>query len=639
MKKVKNLTLLDHWPRSNSTSSPDHNQLIFDLRKLQNENEQLRDKIDSQLLLGKERESVIFAMECQLKEMEKLVLNQGSDSPLYSSVLRKNIPSPKYTSLGKIKKPPQTHPSMPAPLLAPPIPSLPPLGSVSASISPALISDCPSVPLSANLDSITPSSNVVSLAALVPSPASVPNPASTPSLPLISNPPLILNSSSITNSPSIPKPLSVPTLRPLSSLVLPSASLPATQSSMTRSNPSRNVPKHTENPIPTPVSLASSVSPSASYPASQSPKPGSRQSGNVSSHFKKWSLKSANARRYSPSMVPPPSSVPNPASIPNPPPIPIPVSLTSSVSPSASGPAPQSPRPGSHQSGNVSGHFKKWSLKSANAQRYSPSVVPIPASVPSPASNSNPPSIPNPTASVPPFKKWSLKLANAQRYTPKHKIPSCQSQAQNQTFAERRSFPATYHSGNNSRVQGPIKVRIYHDSNLRWSSPKQIQKVIRDLHLGSNGQFAVTMSYTPKLEHMLDALKNDDNENGVVIIATMTNNAKDHQSVAHTHSLLQKGIHSLSHQTARKNVIFLESPPSLQFDIFHYNKMAFHLCQSEGIQFASNLLARSHIKQDGLHILGPFKHLMVESVAAAIAGREPYSLLGLRQPMRHPMSH
>ena len=635
MKKVKNLTFLDYWPRSNSTSSPDHNQLIFDLRKLQNENEQLRDKLDSQLLLAKDKESEILAMKCQLKEMEKLVLNQGSDPPLYSSVLRKNSPSPKYTSLGKIKKPPQTNPSMPAPLLAPPLPSLPPLSSVSASIPSALIPDCASVPLSVNpiSDSITASSHVASLAALVPSPASVPNPASISSLPSIPNPSLILNPS------SIPNPLSVPTPRPLSSLVIPSASLPASQFSMTRSNPSSNVSKHLKNPIPTPEFLASSVSPSASGPASQSPRPGSNQSGNVSSHFKRWSLVSANAQRYSPSLVPAPSSVPNPASIPNPSPIPTPVPLASSVSPSASGTAPQSPRPGSHPSGSVSSHFKKWSLKSANAQRYSPSVVSTPASVPSPASNSNPPSIPNPTASVPPYKKWSLKLANAQRYTPKHKIPSCQSQAQNQTFAERHSFPATNHSGNNSRAQGPIKVRIYHDSNLRWSSPKHIQKTIRDLHLGSNGQFAVTMSYTPKLEHMLDALKNDDNENGVVIIATMTNNAKDHQSVAHTHSLLQKGIHSLSHQTARKNVIFLESPPSLQFDIFHYNKMAFHLCQSEGIQFASSLLARSHIKQDGLHILGPFKHFMVKSVAAAIAGREPYSLLGLRQPMRHPMSH
>ena len=599
MIKKKNLTLLDHLPLSNSPSSRDHDRLIFDLRKLQRENEQLRDKIDNQSLFAKERESVIFAMECQLREMQNLSLNQGSDPPLYASVLKKNSPSPKYTSLGKIKKSPQTHPSMPSPLLAPLFPSVSSLVSVSASpsIPPAPIPVCPSVSLSPDpiSNSITPNSQSVPPIALVPPQSSVPNPASIPYQASISNP------ASIPNPPSIstPIPTSIPTPTPLSSLVLPSTSFPASKLPVPRSNPS----------------------------------------GNVFKHLQKWSLKSANAQHYSPSMVPPPSSVPNPASIPNPPPIPTPVSVTFSVGPSASGPAPQSPRPGSYQSGNVPKYFKKWSLKSANAQRYSPNIVPSPASVPNSVLKSNPPSVPKPRASIPPFKNWSLQLANAQRYTPKHKIPNCQSQVHTQTFAERHSFPATTHSSNNSKVQSPIKVRIYHDSNLKWSSPKQIQKVIRDFHLGSKGPFAVTMSYTPKLEHMLDALKNDDNENGVVIIATMTNNAKDHQSVAHTHSLLQKAIHSLSQQTARKNVIFLESPPSLRFDIFHYNKMAFHLCQSEGIQFASNLLARSHIKQDGLHILGPFKHLMVESVAAAIAGREPYSLLGLRQPMRHPMSH
>ena len=185
------------------------------------------------------------------------------------------------------------------------------------------------------------------------------------------------------------------------------------------------------------------------------------------------------------------------------------------------------------------------------------------------------------------------------------------------------------------------QVRIYHDSNLKWSSPDKIMKNVKDLSLRcvdlNPNNLEISMTYTPRLEDMQSAIDKDDNTNGIVIISTLTNNVKDKQTVGKTSFLLQRSINSLKAQTSPENIIFLESPPSLRFDIFHHNQMAFQLCKHSRVRFAFNLLARSHIKPDGLHILPEFKHLMVKSVAAAIAKREPFSLLGCRIPRRHPI--
>ena len=179
------------------------------------------------------------------------------------------------------------------------------------------------------------------------------------------------------------------------------------------------------------------------------------------------------------------------------------------------------------------------------------------------------------------------------------------------------------------------KVRIYHDSNLRWSSPSEIKRSFKDLQLGNAEEYDIALSYTPTLDDALHDVEHHDNRNTLVVISTMTNNAKSHQAVTKTKSLLQQLVEKLKRQVLSKNIIFLESPPSRNFDIFPYNQMASHLCKSLGVMFALNLVARPHIKPDGLHILPQFKYLMVTSAAAAIAGREPYGLLGLK-PLRRP---
>ena len=184
---------------------------------------------------------------------------------------------------------------------------------------------------------------------------------------------------------------------------------------------------------------------------------------------------------------------------------------------------------------------------------------------------------------------------------------------------------------------GPKTVRIYHDSNLRWSSPSQIKDTFKGLNLGNPDKFNIELSYTPTLEQLVTAVERDDNTNATIVISTLTNNAKDHQSVSKCELKLKRAVGILTQQTQPKNIIFLESPPSFRCDIFPYNKMAYNLCKSSGLTFSFNLLSYVHIKPDGLHIKRAFKHLMVKSVAAALAGREPFSIFGLALPDRHPL--
>ena len=200
-----------------------------------------------------------------------------------------------------------------------------------------------------------------------------------------------------------------------------------------------------------------------------------------------------------------------------------------------------------------------------------------------------------------------------------------------------QSIPKPQGNSVPTNALGPKKVRIYHDSNLRWSSPSQIKDTFKSLNLGNPDNFIVELSYTPTLEQLVTAVERDNNTNATVVISTMTNNAKDHQSVSKCELKLKKAVGVLTQQTLPKNIIFLESPPSFKCDIFPYNNMAYNLCKSSGLTFSFNLLSYIHIKPDGLHIKRAFKHLMVKSVAAALAGREPFSIFGLTLPRRHPL--
>ena len=187
----------------------------------------------------------------------------------------------------------------------------------------------------------------------------------------------------------------------------------------------------------------------------------------------------------------------------------------------------------------------------------------------------------------------------------------------------------------------PTKVVIYHASNLAWSTPDRIEDAVHKIitpkpHPISN--VTVAMYKTPKLEDVLSEVTKRDHAQSIVLISVMTNNAKAKQSVAHTQYLLNKIFDELKTQVSPHNIIFLEAIPSLNFDIYPYNRATYHTCRASQIYFAPNLITRSHIKPDGLHILAPFKHLKVKSVATAIKKVNPYIYFNFPPYLRRPLS-
>ena len=201
-----------------------------------------------------------------------------------------------------------------------------------------------------------------------------------------------------------------------------------------------------------------------------------------------------------------------------------------------------------------------------------------------------------------------------------------------------KTLPTPKRTSRQTYVPAKVPVRIYHDSNLAWSGPDAIKDTLKRVFpkQSKDQAYEVIMCFTPKLENVLQAVTQTDLENSVVIIAVMTNNAKERQPVQHTHSLLQKILDNLKRQTSSEKIIILESPPSLQFDVYPYNRASYQLCRSSGVYFALCQLERCHIKDDGLHIRDPYKHLMIKSVAAAIMKVNPYVHFELFPSVRRP---
>ena len=221
-------------------------------------------------------------------------------------------------------------------------------------------------------------------------------------------------------------------------------------------------------------------------------------------------------------------------------------------------------------------------------------------------------------------------------HTPKQNV----TQSKKQNFQKPTSFTNFRHKAKTQNVlksadspkKSPQKVMIYHASNLEWSHPSTIEEAVKRIDtFGPHPikDVKVEKIFTPRLEDTIREIKSRDHSNAVVLISVLTNNAKAHQNIYQTKALLQEALELLKKQISQENIIFLESPPSLKFYIHPYNLAMFHVCRSNGVFFAPNLLQPIHIKPDGLHILNQFKHLMVKSVSAAIKKVDPKKHYGL----------
>ena len=131
--------------------------------------------------------------------------------------------------------------------------------------------------------------------------------------------------------------------------------------------------------------------------------------------------------------------------------------------------------------------------------------------------------------------------------------------------------------------------------------------------------------------------------NDIVVICTLTNDARstrDRQArppkTTATHQT--DIIKLLTPYLPAKNIVFLEAPPLLteSKDILPYNIITRYVALSLGARFAHTLVGEDHMWNDGFHVSFRHRHLLVKSVAAAIAGVHPQTHFKLHRPPLGP---
>ena len=267
--------------------------------------------------------------------------------------------------------------------------------------------------------------------------------------------------------------------------------------------------------------------------------------------------------------------------------------------------------------------------RKSSAPPTSPLPTPILHSTPAPSRHpppSNPP-LSNPPPSNPP----------SQPFLSQFPPPS----------AEHPYTPVTRPSQQPSTHRNIIRnIHFYHDSNNKYTTPRDIQTAIDNIHEMTNKPrqaYNIILHKTFTLQQTLNDIKKRNLTNSIVIIDTTTNNAKydneDQTSPQRTHEMLCNILHTLQHQhkLINKDIIMLETIPSLKFDIHPYNLAAAATCKQTGVRFCSNLVGESHLfEKDGIHVLHRHRPLLVSSVAAAVVGVDPHQLYRLQRPPLGP---
>ena len=189
-------------------------------------------------------------------------------------------------------------------------------------------------------------------------------------------------------------------------------------------------------------------------------------------------------------------------------------------------------------------------------------------------------------------------------------------------------------------------IHFYHDSNNKYTTKQELQTALDNIHEMTSKprqNFNIILHKTFTLQRTLNDIKQRNLSNSIIIIDTTTNNAKhdnEDQSPPHeTHNTLRNIIITLQHKhnIANKNIIILETIPSLKFDIHSYNLAAATTCRELGVRFCSNLVGESHLfLKDGIHVLHQHRPLLVKSVAAAVVGIDPHRIYRLQRPPLGP---
>ena len=189
-------------------------------------------------------------------------------------------------------------------------------------------------------------------------------------------------------------------------------------------------------------------------------------------------------------------------------------------------------------------------------------------------------------------------------------------------------------------------IHFYHDSNNKYTTSQEIQTTINNIHEMTSTPrqtYNITLHKTFTLQRTLKDIHTRDLSNSIIIIDTTTNNAKyDQQDQTTSHTTATETLRRIiltlqqKHNISNKNIIILETLPSLKFDIHPYNLAAASICRQLGVRFCPNLAGENHLWEDGIHILHHHRPLLVSSVAAAVVGCDPHQVFRLQRPPNGP---
>ena len=186
-------------------------------------------------------------------------------------------------------------------------------------------------------------------------------------------------------------------------------------------------------------------------------------------------------------------------------------------------------------------------------------------------------------------------------------------------------------------------IHVFHDSNLKSVTADEILNSLKII----NGQTNTTTNHniTPHetftLPQTLNAIKRITfKPNDSVILNILTNDARQtkhrqERSPQQTKNTQTAIINYLKAFIPLHHIVILESPPLLNTptsDIFPFNLNSYLLSRQLGTRFSETLIGEGHLFKDGYHVLRSARHLLVKSVAAAIANVRPHQRLKLLRP-------
>ena len=175
-------------------------------------------------------------------------------------------------------------------------------------------------------------------------------------------------------------------------------------------------------------------------------------------------------------------------------------------------------------------------------------------------------------------------------------------------------------------TDNPNKGRIYTDSNTH-NVPHFVQERMDEIEESSGKKARIEFFRSNTMQETLKAVQEESHENTLVVINVGTNNIRRAESPASIQLLQEEIIWFLKHETAVSNIVFMEAPPSVNFNIDPYNRSTQALCRKMKVKFSKTLICKGHLADDGYHVRYEFQHIMLRSVAAAILDVDPFKAL------------